>query len=188
MLAIVFTLQNPVQPEPKPDRIVLPGLMQWDQYEDLVQELDASDWNDRESATWKLARATAEVPSRWIEMSLEEGGLSLEQVMRLLRVMEIRLLHAPRGALGIQMPINRIGQQREVRREEPRGVEVSAVIPGLPAEKILQAGDVITHIDGKPLNQREDLALIVQRHWPGDENEGPLPQVGGLVREDQRVH
>lgn len=136
------------------------------EYARLVEQLDAADWRAREDATMALARANLEVPSERIERSLGDGGLSLEQVMRLLRVMEIRLLHAPRGALGIQMPINPIVAPGDLVRTA--GVRVSAVIPGLPAEQVLQPGDLITHINEQPLANREDLARIVQRHWPGD--------------------
>lgn len=129
-------------------------------YERLVDQLDAPDWNDRETATHLLARDTQGVSTRLIEDSLEAGGLSLEQVNRLLRVMEIRLLYAPRGAIGIQMLL-----QQGIN---PGGVEVTAVIPGLPAEELIKVGDVITHIDGEQLNDRDDLARIVQSHWPGD--------------------
>jgi len=153
---------TPTVPAPSAER------MQEDLFEQLVADLDSEDWNDRESATWKLARANADVPDAWIEGYLERSGLSLEQVMRLLRVMEIRLLHAPRGALGIQMPINQVGRPGELLLVGPRGVQVSAVIPGLPAEKVLEPGDVITHINEQALDHREDLARIVQQHWPGD--------------------
>ena len=146
--------QGDVQPMPDAD------------YVRLVQQLDAAEWRMREEATLALARANLEVPSERIERSLGEGGLSLEQVMRLLRVMEIRLLHAPRGALGIQMPINPMMGPDDPGRVS--GVRVSAVIPGLPAEQVLQPGDLITHIDEQPLSGRDDLARIVQRHWPGD--------------------
>lgn len=135
-------------------------------YETLVAQLDSADWQEREAATMRLARANVEVPVGRIEASLQEGGLSLEQVMRLLRVMEIRLLHVARGAIGIQMPLNQAGAPGDLVRTA--GVRVSAVIPGLPAEKILQPGDLITQIDDQPISNREDLARIVQRHWPGD--------------------
>ncbi|MAA51663.1 MAG: hypothetical protein CMJ41_01205 [Phycisphaerae bacterium] len=135
-------------------------------YETLVAQLDSADWQEREAATMQLARANVEVPVGRIEVSLQEGGLSLEQVMRLLRVMEIRLLHVARGAIGIQMPLNQAGVPGDLVRTA--GVRVSAVIPGLPAEKILQPGDLITQIDDQPISDREDLARIVQRHWPGD--------------------
>ncbi|MDG2200602.1 MAG: PDZ domain-containing protein [Phycisphaerales bacterium] len=165
ILLTLVLLQAPVSPEPQVPPV---DRLAEVRFEELVEELDSEDWNDREAATWKLARTTADIPDVWIERHLEQSGLSLEQVMRLLRVMEIRLLHAPRGALGIQMPLNQIGRPGELLKIDARGVQVSAVIPGLPAEQVLQAGDVITHIDEKALGHREDLARIVQQHWPGD--------------------
>lgn len=168
VLLMLVLLQAPVPPVSPESQVSPAEPLAEVRFEELVEELDSEDWNDREAATWKLARRTANIPDAWIERQLEQSGLSLEQVMRLLRVMEIRLLHAPRGALGIQMPINQIGRPGEILRVDARGVRVSAVIPGLPAEQVLQAGDVITHIDEKALDHREDLARIVQQHWPGD--------------------
>ncbi|MDG1899301.1 MAG: PDZ domain-containing protein [Phycisphaerales bacterium] len=190
LLPILMMIQSPVAPAPAPDVPSIRMVGEQD-YVELVGLLDSSDWNERESATWRLARATADVPDIRIERSLGQEGLSLEQVMRLLRVMEIRLLHAPRGALGIQMPMNRVARPGDILRIEPRGVGVSAVIPGLPAEKILQVGDVITHINGIPLEDREDLARIVQQHWPDDvlalRINRMLPGQQGIEPQDREV-
>ena len=64
----------------------------------------------------------------------------------------------PRGAVGIRMNTN-FNQQ---------GVLVTAVIPGLPAEKFLKAGDLIVAIDGAQVENSEDLIAIVQSRKPGD--------------------
>ena len=42
-------------------------------------------------------------------------------------------------------------------------------LPDLPAERVLQRGDRITHVDGNPLNGRNDLIHRVQARRPGDE-------------------
>lgn len=170
LLLVILLQQSPLAPvpAPSPDSAATPPTapMSEDEYTTLVRQLDSPVWSEREAATMRMARANIEVPIGRIETSLQEGGLSLEQVMRLLRVMEIRLLHAARGAIGIQMPLNQAGVPGDLVRVS--GVRVSAVIPGLPAEKVLQPGDLITHIDDQPISNREDLARIVQRHWPGD--------------------
>lgn len=142
----------PVQPPPSPE------------FELLIDQLDASSWEVREAAVNRIARDTSGTPLEWIEVRLARGGLSLEQVVRLLRIAEIRLLHAPRGAIGIQMAPDALPGAEE----GPEGVRIRTVIRDMPAEGILQAGDLITHIEDEPIKTQEDLATIVQRHWPGD--------------------
>ena len=142
----------PVQPPPSPE------------FDLLVDQLDASSWEVRESTVYRIARDTSGTPLEWIEARLSRGGLSLEQVVRLLRVAEIRLLHAPRGAVGIQMAPNALPGADE----GPEGVRIRTIIRNMPAEGILEAGDLITHIEDEPIKTQEDLATIVQRHWPGD--------------------
>ena len=134
-------------------------------FDALVGRLDSQQWSERELATYELAHVGSGVTKEQIESRLDAGGLTLEQVVRLLRAIEIRLLHSPRGAVGIQMAIHKPGD------EEPDGVRIRAVIPNMPAEGLIEVGDVITHIDGVRLRNQEDLAMVVQRHWPGD----PLP-------------
>lgn len=134
-------------------------------FDALVERLDSQQWSERELATYELAHVGSGVTKEQIEFRLDAGGLTLEQVVRLLRAIEIRLLHSPRGAVGIQMAIRQPGD------DEPDGVRIRAVIPNMPAEGLIEVGDVITHIDGVRLRNQEDLAMVVQRHWPGD----PLP-------------
>jgi S1-C subfamily serine protease len=51
----------------------------------------------------------------------------------------------------------------------PSGAAVSAVVPSSPAaEAGLQAGDVITQIDGQDIQGASDLVTTVQSHSPGD--------------------
>ena len=134
------------------------------EFELLVDQLDAPRWKAREDAVNRLARDTSGVPLEWVEARLARGGLSLEQVVRLLRIAEIRLLRAPRGAIGIQMAPDPLPPAQE----GPEGVRIRAVIRDMPAEGILKAGDLITHIEDEAIRTQEDLATIVQRHWPGD--------------------
>lgn len=129
----------------------------------LVARLGATQWSERESATYALARVSSGISKEQIEARLEEEGLTLEQVVRLLRAVEIRLLYSPRGAVGIQMALNQPDDEAD-----QAGVAIRAVIPNMPAEGLIEVGDVITHIDGVRLFNQEDLAVVVQRHWPGD--------------------
>lgn len=53
--------------------------------------------------------------------------------------------------------------------EEEDGAKVEKVVPGTPAEKAgIQAGDVITHVDGKETDTRDELVNIIRSYRPGD--------------------
>jgi hypothetical protein len=133
-----------------------------------IERLDAPRWVERESAMYEIAHVSSGVTAEQITDRLQQGGLSLEQVVRLLRAVEIRKLHSPRGAVGIQMAPARRLEAGDLLRVDRLGVEIMAVIPNMPAEGLIKPGDLITHIDGIPLRTQEDLARVVQRHWPGD--------------------
>ena len=66
----------------------------------IVDRLDAPRWIDRETAMYEVAHVSSGITVDQITSRLQSGGLSLEQVVRLLRAVEIRLLHSPRG-LGV---------------------------------------------------------------------------------------
>ncbi|MEX3651001.1 PDZ domain-containing protein, partial [Mycolicibacterium porcinum] len=58
------------------------------------------------------------------------------------------------------------------------GVIVQDVIPGGPAEAAgLMPGDLLTNIEGTPLNSARTLTLVLDQHYPGD--------VVGLTWQDQ---
>ena len=153
----------------------------------VIERLDAPRWTERESAMYEIAHVSSGVTTEEITNRLQEGGLTLEQVVRLLRAVEIRKLHSPRGAIGIQMAPARRLQGGDLLRIDRLGVEIMAVIPNMPAEGLIKPGDLITHIDGVPLRTQEDLARVVQRHWPGDVLPfrllRPVPNVEGLEPE-----
>lgn len=48
------------------------------------------------------------------------------------------------------------------------GIFVLGVFPGMPAEKVLEAGDRITAIDGKRLKESKDMTDYVQSKQPGE--------------------
>lgn len=68
---------------------------------------------------------------------------------------------APRRVmLGVQTANNDAG----------KGAEVSSVVPGSPAERAgIKAGDRITSIDGRNINDAGDLVDEISRHSSGDE-------------------
>lgn len=129
---------------------------------DLVARLDDDDWATREAATRDLH--AHEAPDEALLKVLDqESTLGEEQRQRLLAVVTRRIRERERGAIGIRMtPIGGFG---DVLRG---GIEVTEVIPGLPAERVLRPGDVIVRIDEKEIARNEDLISHVQRLTPGD--------------------
>ena len=59
-------------------------------------------------------------------------------------------------------------QQRLAQRDTQLGVQVEAVIDGMPAAGLLKAGDLITQIDDQLVRRSSDLTGIVQSKLPGD--------------------
>lgn len=143
---------------------------------ELVDQLDGPEFAERAWATRKLI--DLRIDDNQLLAVLHRGELSAEQNHRLLFVMRQRLLNTPRGALGIRMDAARPVlpqnlQQHLPDADEPApaalpGVLVLEVIPGMPAEGILRAGDRITHIDNTPVQISDDLIDLVQTRRPGD--------------------
>ncbi len=66
-----------------------------------------------------------------------------------------------RGSLGVQAQDLDARLARALGMDEGRGAVVTQVVPDSPADKArLQAGDVITKIDGKPVGSADELANI----------------------------
>ncbi|REK23547.1 MAG: PDZ domain-containing protein [Planctomycetota bacterium] len=51
---------------------------------------------------------------------------------------------------------------------EPPGVLVTSVVDQVPANRVLDAGDVITHVDGRRLYAPGDLMMAIGRRAPGE--------------------
>jgi C-terminal processing protease CtpA/Prc len=131
-------------------------------FQELVAELDHPSYAVRERATKQLMESPCSQSDLYAQLS--SASLSLEQRVRLVRVSQHRLVSIPRGALGISMP-----QFRPAGRvNEPIPIEVTDLHPGLPAERVLRVGDIITHIDGRQLMHQEELRNYVQLRRPGD--------------------
>ena len=126
-----------------------------------MEQLADPSYSVREQAMDDLLNARIDV--RQFCVLLGEPGFTVEQRYRLLEVLRHQLLNAPRGALGIRMP------DPTVDTLKAGGVEVTVLLPGLPAEKMLVVGDFITHIDGQLLRSTRDLIDTVQLRRPGDE-------------------
>ena len=110
-------------------------------------------------------RASAELdagafPLEEIIAALARGRLSPEQHARLVAAACVRALALPRGALGIRM-------QSSMDRVRP-GVEISMLLPGMPAERVLRSGDRIERIGDMPVEISDQLVSMIQSRMPGD--------------------
>jgi hypothetical protein len=149
---------------------------------DNVAQLGSSSFEERESATASLR--SMPVADEILMAVLEQGGLDEEQRNRMLGVLRWRVLHRPRGAVGIRM---------EPAATGIRGVLVTEVIKDLPAERVLRVGDVILEINGAGLTTSSDLISKVQRLQPGDQIRmkvlrpvpADTPDAPGIVRLDR---
>lgn len=92
--------------------------------------------------------------------ALVRGRLSPEQHARLVAAACTRALMLPRGALGIRM-------QSSMDRVRP-GVEISMLLPGMPAERVLRSGDRIERIGDIPVEASDQLVAMIQSRMPGD--------------------
>jgi hypothetical protein len=124
----------------------------------LVQRLDDEAFSVREEAFDALRRSSIDIAQ--ICALLAEDDVAPEQRLRLLMVLEQRLTHGPRGALGISLV---------TRTDELGGVEVIDIVKGMPSQRALRIGDRITHIDGRPVRLGDDLIILIQGRRPGEE-------------------
>lgn len=95
-----------------------------------------------------------------IVAALVRGKLSPEQHARLVAAACTRALALPRGALGIRM-------QSSMDRLRP-GVEISMLLPGMPAERVLRPGDRIERIGDSAIEASDQLVAMIQSRMPGD--------------------
>jgi S1-C subfamily serine protease len=77
--------------------------------------------------------------------------------------------HAVHPFLGIQYGALTPGVARQLGVNAQNGVVIGAVMQGSPAAQAgLQAGDVITAVDGQQLTDESSLGEILSQHQPGD--------------------
>ena len=157
----------------------------------FIRDMDSPDWRTRDAATIGLARDRKIVVER-VTRRLDRHGLSLEQRLRLLRALETRLLLLPRGALGIRMR-SEIVEFRNQNGEQIRGVEITELLPGMPAEEHLRVGDIIMSIGGERLDVASEVSSLIKQHWPGEVIELEIARDqpadhAGLPRRSTRLH
>ena len=72
------------------------------------------------------------------------------------------------------------GGDRSTRTQFSAGAEVREVVSGSPADKAgLKQGDVVTKVDGTPVQDSESLTATVRQFAPGDEAEVTVRRNGG---------
>jgi hypothetical protein len=171
--AVVFDLngqimQAPVEPMPLPSDADLSRIEVPADLVRLARQFDSDAFAERASAREQLVARKA--PADELMALLLRRDLSNDARHAIVSVLEQRIMLAPRGALGIRMegPIMRT-----------TGVRVTGLVPGMPAERVLQVGDIISSVEGQPLLDRSDLVRAVQSLPPGVE-------VGLMVRRTKR--
>lgn len=144
---------------PSPEELRKVNLDEASELVAIIERLGDSSFEVREKATEQLKQA--EHDHVHLYAVLEQLDLSAEQRIRLLDVVRDRVLHAPRGAIGISM-------QRQPMQNRPMEVIVTGLIEGLPAGQVLHVDDRITHIDGERVRSSIELTSEVQARRPGD--------------------
>lgn len=126
----------------------------------LARQFDADSYVERASAREQiLARKPS--PQELMALLLRRD-ISNDARHGLVSILELRIMQAPRGALGIRM-------DGPFMRET--GVRVTGLVPGMPAERVLKVGDLVYSVDGRQLLDRSDLIRAVQALPPGLEVE-----------------
>lgn len=122
----------------------------------LARQFDSDAFVERAAAREQL---TARKPTADELMALLlRTDLSNEARHAIVSILEQRIMHAPRGALGVRM-------EGPLMRET--GVRITGLVPGMPAERVLRIGDLIREVDGQTLLDRSDLIRAVQSMPPG---------------------
>jgi putative serine protease PepD len=63
------------------------------------------------------------------------------------------------------------------------GADVQNVVPGGPADKAgIQAGDVVTEVDGRHVFDPSDISAAIGQHNPGDVVDVTVARAGALIR------
>lgn len=107
-----------------------------------------------------------------VELERELGGLEIEingemiELQKRMEELHKQLENMPkRPLLGVHFEMSN-------QESSTKGAEVTKVVPGSGAEKAgLQKGDIITGVDGRTINNIEELPAIIGEYAPGDEVE-----------------
>ncbi len=122
----------------------------------LARALDADAFAERDAAR-KSIMERKPTPEELMALLLRTD-LGEEARHQLVAILRDRILRAPGGALGIRM---------ENFPDKDGGVRIIALVPGMPAEKVLKVGDVVKRVNDTPLRSTLDLMNAVQSLPPG---------------------
>jgi PDZ domain-containing protein len=115
------------------------------------------------SSSW--AEAISALLSRTAEIVPAEGlrppGMSQEQINE-----HNRQLMDESKPVAAAVALRAAGYDVKITGQ---GAEVAAVIEGMPAQGVLQVGDVIVAVDGRPIQTAFELTESVRRHQVGDQ-------------------
>lgn len=125
---------------------------------ECIARLDDQKFEVRQRASAELEAGTFALEE--LIAALVRSRLSAEQHVRLVAAACARALALPRGALGIRM-------QSSMDRMRP-GVEISMLLPGMPAERVLRSGDRIERIGEIVVEASDQLVAMIQSRSPGD--------------------
>ncbi len=125
---------------------------------ECIARLDDPKFDVRQRASAELDAGTFALEE--LIAALVRSRLSPEQHARLVSAACTRALALPRGALGIRM-------QSSMDRVRP-GVEISMLLPGMPAERVLRSGDRIERIGDIAVEASDQLVAMIQSRSPGD--------------------
>lgn len=124
----------------------------------LARALDADAFADRVAARTAIV-ARKPMPDELMAL-LQRKDLADEARQQLVGILRNRILYAPRGALGIRM---------ENAAPLDGGVRITGLVPGMPAERVFQAGDIVRKVNDVVLRNTADLVNAVQSLPPGVE-------------------
>lgn len=130
----------------------------------LLAALSSPDFDEREAATrGLLTDEQRDLPSLqrlWNEASTVEARHRLLGVIRHLFLVEQAQAMFPAGGRGA------IGVSHRTLSEAAgpmTGAQVVTTLPGFPGHAYLQAGDVITAVEGRPLRAGEGVEVLSER-------------------------
>jgi hypothetical protein len=124
----------------------------------IARAFDSDSYAERAAAREQLSARKA--PANELMAVLLRRDLTVDARHAFVSQLAFAIMNAPRGALGIRM-------EGPLMRET--GVRVTGLVPGMPAERVLEVGDLLREIDGKPLVDRSELIRTVQSLAPGVE-------------------
>jgi hypothetical protein len=169
--------------------------------ESLVEMLKSAKYQEREEATQTLMRWPVQRRSE-IEQALSKET-DLEAITRLTRVAVHMMLKGhtsldgPVSLLGITLTVEgwREGGDKDKDKDKDAGelraaVVVTGVQPGFPAAEVLQAGDRIVAVDGKPFDAGftfEDFRGLVGRQHAGTIMQMTVVRSGKAMRVGVRL-